>query len=117
MVKAKITIGGKTYDEFPTQVTDDFGFTFTFNVKNNDNSVFDLTDHTAKFKARQYSSAVNQIDGNCVITDAENGVCTYTLGTSDLTVEGRFSTELELTNGTTSIQTAKLGDMTVVEDL
>lgn len=74
----------------------DKGFDITFTVLNKDKTPYDLTGHTIKFHIsdKKYNKV---LEGDCVITDAVNGVCTYTILVDNLTMEkGYYFGELQL---------------------
>ena len=117
MVKATITIQGRTYDAFPNLVRNDTGFDIQFNcLLNDDTTAFDLTAGTIKFKAKFLDATANKIDGSCTIISATAGTCKYTVQSSDLDTAGVMEAELEITQGAV-INTVKLGRLSVLEDL
>ena len=72
-------------------------FAVSFTVKNKkDGSVYDLTGHTIKFHVAN-KSFKNLLRGTCVITDAINGKCKYTILVNDLSIpKGHYLGEVEL---------------------
>ena len=120
MVKATVTIQNKTYTTFPNLVRNDKGFDIQFNVLLNDEvTPFDLTGGTIVFKARFLDATILKITGSCTIISATAGTCKYTVATGNLDTIGVLEAELEITQGVggTIINTAKLGRITVLEDL
>jgi len=120
-MKANIIMENKNFDSFPQIYQNDYGTEITFELKNEDGSVYTLnTSDTVVFKARKYSSCnsvtTNQIDGECIITNTTSGIVVYNLTTSDTEVIGKFYTQLELQQ-TNLIVTAGTGDLVIIEEL
>jgi len=74
-----------------------YGFTLTFNVKNSDGSAKNLTGYTVTLKVWAPGAASVKFTGACAVTDAANGVCTYTVASGDFDTVGGYRAELELT--------------------
>jgi len=75
----------------------DKGFDINFAVKDSDGNAYDLTAHTIEFHISD-ENYVTKLSKACVITDAAQGLCKYTLGNDDLDLEpGDYLGELELT--------------------
>jgi len=75
---------------------DNYGFTQQFTVKQADGSAKDLTGLTVTLKVWDTSGNL-KFSGTCTVTDAANGVCTYTPAASDFDTVGDYKAELELT--------------------
>jgi hypothetical protein len=101
-----------------TVVKNDKSFTFTFTVKDSDAVVVNLTGYSGvKFKMALPGSNTAKIDGTCTVTDATNGVCTYTVGATDFDTEGIYEAEIQVTYTSGKVITAKLDDFHVIDDL
>jgi hypothetical protein len=75
-----------------------YGFDFTFTIYESDGATPKvLTDYTLTFKMWKRGSRVVKVSSACAITDAANGVCTYTVAINDLDTIGEFEAEVELT--------------------
>lgn len=85
----------------------DKGFDLTFNVKDDDDAAVNLSGSTIKFKMEKPGDSTSQIDGSCVITDASGGVCTYTIGATDLSTVGTYNGELEISFSADHIVTVR----------
>jgi len=118
MVKATITIQGKTTTEFPALVRNDIGFDIQFNILQNDEeTAFDLTGAVVVFKAKGLSATTNKIDSTCTLSGTPtDGICTYTVLAGDLDTSQILIAELEITQGAV-INTAKIGRLSIVDDL
>lgn len=114
-MKATMTIEGKSYSEFPNMVQGDFGTDITFNLKQDNGSVYNVTDFEVRFKAKKYGESTNQINGLCVLTDSTSGIVTYTLQDGDLSDTGKFETEVECSS-VTKIITVKPGDLVIIDE-
>lgn len=74
----------------------DKGFDLNFTVLKSDGAAYNLTDHTVKFHVSD-KKYVTKINGDCVITDAANGLCKYTVQDGDLNLApGHYLGELQL---------------------
>lgn len=116
MVKATITIDSKTYNDFPTLIRNDYGFTTQFNVLEDDDTAFALTDKTVVFKTKKVGDSVTTVSSECSITSTSNGTVTYSWQSGDLSTSGVYYAELEISE-TSFVQTASLGKIFVQEDL
>ena len=86
----------------------DKGFDLTFTVKDDDDVVVDFSTATGvKFKMIKPGSSTAKIDGTCTLTDPSNGVCTYTMGSTDLDTVGVYNGELEITYSASHIVTVR----------
>ncbi|MEM2906052.1 MAG: BppU family phage baseplate upper protein [Candidatus Bathyarchaeia archaeon] len=74
-----------------------YGFALTFNVKNSDGSAKNLTGYTVTLKVWASGSESCKFTGTCTVTDAANGICTYTVANGDFATVGQYLAELELT--------------------
>lgn len=80
-----------------------FGFIQEFEIKQANGDPKDLTGLTVTLKV--WSNAGNiSISGQCTITDAANGKCTYTPKKNDFSTAGDYTAELELTKGNTYVE-------------
>lgn len=75
-----------------------YGYDFTFTVRKADNSVRTLTGYTVKFRVWDPEDEDTLLlNGTCTVTDAANGICTYSVQSGDFPTSGAFSWDLELT--------------------
>jgi hypothetical protein len=124
-MKGRIIFQGKVFENtWPTLITNNSGFDVRFELFNLDNSKFDLNDYELHFKARKIAlpnecqPITNQIDSLCNIIDKTSGVAIYTFTTSDLTVYGKFETELEAVNNINDIIiSTKIGELNIKQNL
>lgn len=74
----------------------DCGFDIKFVVKDGDGAKINITGTTIKFQLSDMNY-VNKINGSCVITDAPNGECKYTVAVGNLNlVAGQYRAALEI---------------------
>ena len=100
-----------------TVVKGDTGFILTFTVKDIDGTVVDLTDGTPVFKMALPGASTNEATGTCTVTDASNGVCTYTAQSGDFDTEGIYEAEIQVTYTSGKVITAKLDNFHIIDDL
>jgi len=75
----------------------DCGFDIKFVVKDGDGAKINITGTTIKFQLSDMNY-VNKVNGDCVITDAVNGECKYTVASGDLNLTaGQYKAALEIT--------------------
>ena len=86
----------------------DTGFDFTFTITDADGKKVDLSGSTVKFRVG-HPGDTPIIDGDCTDMSAE-GTCVYTVQSGDLSEEGQFNAELEITTGS---QIITVGGITV----
>ncbi|MFQ6053027.1 MAG: BppU family phage baseplate upper protein [Candidatus Bathyarchaeia archaeon] len=73
-----------------------YGFDLNFTVQHADGTVYDLTGFTVHLKL--WDSDGNLIlNQQCMIVNAAQGKCKYTVQSGDFDTEGRYMAELELT--------------------
>jgi len=80
-------------------VKNDFGFDLSFSVTDGEGAAYDLTGASVEFHLadKEYRTKVS---GACSITDAEAGLCKYTVQDGDLDLApGMYIGELEVTDG------------------
>lgn len=116
MAKATFTIEGKTYDYLPTFVQNDYGFDIQLNIKENDNTAFNLTDYEVRFKARKLGNTETDINTLCDVTDNSSGVAVYTPGVDDFATTGKYDVQVECSSPTL-ITSIELGNMIINEEL
>lgn len=76
----------------------DYGLPLAFVVKDEENTVVNLTGYTVTFKVWSAGSQDSPIvSGACTIDDATAGTCHYTPGSSDFDTAGDYLIELERT--------------------
>ncbi len=101
-----------------TVVRNDTKFTLQFTLKDLDSNPIDLTNNSAViFKMALPSSSANKIESACTVTDATNGVCTYTTVAADFNTIGNYEAEIQATFVDGKILTAKLDNFLVISDL
>ena len=115
-MKSTIVIDGKTYTQFPTITRNDYGFGIQFNIKQNDDSAYNLLNKTVIFKTKKLADSVTTVSSECVITNYTSGIAIYTVQQSDLATTGVYISELQL-NGSSFEQTVQLGKLFIQEDL
>jgi len=93
----------------------DKGFYISFVVKNKDGSLFDLTGYAVKFNVAdpKYTPVFS---GDCEITDDVNGECRYLVIEGNLSNNGIFPAELELTLGGKIISSVKKMSLVIYEE-
>ena len=76
---------------------ENYGYDITFTVKQSDGTAEDLTGVNAiKFQVADADTHRNILDGDCVVTDAPNGKCTYTVEQGDFAKAGNFKGSLQI---------------------
>ena len=98
-----------------TLVRNDFDYDLTFNVKEYDRTTYDLGSATIIFKVALPNATEVTFSGSCTITDAEGGVCSYTVGATDFTTSAEYEAELEISGS--QVITAKMDNIIVIDDL
>jgi len=74
-----------------------YGYDISFTVKKSDNTPEDLNGiQGVKFQVADVDTYRNIIDADCVITDASNGICTYTVQQGDFAKAGNFKASLQI---------------------
>jgi len=116
-MRATIIIDDETYTYFPTFVRNDYGYIITFNVREDDDTAYNLTGHTAIFKTKLVSSSFVSVSSPCTVSSAGAGIVVYTIASGDLMTSGVYNAELQVNYGTTSVQTVSLGKLFVQDDL
>jgi len=98
-MNAAIIYEGKTFDNLPEFKKGDFGNVIYFHIKNNDGTIFNLTDYVITFLAKKLDYTIVDkylIEEGCAITSATDGICTYTIKNTDLIEIGSFDCYLKL---------------------
>jgi len=81
----------------------DCGFDIKFVVKDGDGEKVNITGTTIKFQLSDMDY-VNKVDGDCIITDAINGECKYTIASGDLNlVSGQYKGAIQITWSETKV--------------
>ncbi len=76
----------------------DKGYYLNFTVQDSTGAAYNLTDYTITLKVWAAGSSGTLIaSGACAIVVAASGTCRYTITSTDFTVKGIYSAELELT--------------------
>jgi hypothetical protein len=74
-----------------------YGYDITFTVKKADGTPENLTGINAiKFQVADADAFRNLVNGDCVVTDAVNGVCIYTVLQNDFAKAGNFRGSLQI---------------------
>ena len=115
-MKAKIIIEGKTDTKLRDFNRNEYGFSISFEVLQDNDLVLDLTGKTVKFKVKEINSITNKVNSVCSITNATSGLCQYTVASVDFNVSGVYDGELEITSGSNEIS-FKLGRFRILDDL
>ncbi len=76
-----------------------------FILQDNAGNAINLTGTTCKFKAQHVENPTIAFNGSMTITDAVNGKVKYTTAASDFATVGDYVAEIEVTFGSTQIQT------------
>jgi len=97
----------------------DFGYDLTFNIKQVDGvTAENLTGVTsAKLQVATIENYRNIVDDACVITDATNGVVTYTVKSGDFVKEGTYKAVIKMYTGTTKELSTKEFFLTILRRL
>jgi len=98
-----------------TLVRNDYNYALTFNVKEYDETAYDLGSDTIILKVALPDASGLTFSGGCTITDAEAGICTYTVGATDFTTSAEYEAELEISGS--QVVTAKLDNIIIIDDL
>jgi hypothetical protein len=78
-------------------VQNDTGFELSFTIKDGDGNAYDLTGASVEFHLSD-KAFENKVSGACSITDAEAGLCKYTVQDGDLDLTpGKYLGELQIT--------------------
>lgn len=93
----------------------DYGFYINFTVYDNDDSVYDLTDYTLKFKVwtTTYPNTL-VVNGDVSAVSATSGTCRYLVADGDFDTPGIYRGELELTKASV-VESTKYIDIEVTE--
>ncbi len=70
-----------------------------FYIIDENNSVINLTDYSVKFVAKKIDYTIVDkylIDSACTVSSATNGICYYSISSSDLVEEGTFDCYLKV---------------------
>ncbi len=100
-----------------TLVRNDYNYDLTFNVKEYNEVVVDLTSATPVFKAALNTGSIIAFSGNCSVTDASNGICTYTVQSTDFDTSGEYNVELQITYAGGKVITATMDNIIIIDDL
>jgi len=74
-----------------------YGYDITFTVKRTDNTPEDLNGiQGVKFQVVDADTYRHIINGDCVITDPTNGICTYTVQQGDFAKAGNYRGSLQI---------------------
>jgi hypothetical protein len=96
----------------------DKGFDIPFQIVDRNNRPVNISSVTVKFIMRKIGAATPKINAECMITEAAEGKCKYTVLQGDLDTPGRYEAELEVTFGADKMLTAKISDdITIVAEL
>jgi len=115
-MKSIIILEGAAYNQFPDLNADDVGIKPEFVVRNNDDSLVDLTTGTVLLKMKQINTTTNKVSGTCTLDDPVLGECSYTTVAGDLDTAGVYDAELQVTIGS-AINTIPLGRFKIDQDL
>ncbi len=90
---------GKAFNAFPDAIAGEKGSVYTFVVRDEDDSLYDLTGATVTFKLKQINTSANKASVACVLSAPTSGECTYTVGLTDFDTVGVFDAQLLIVNG------------------
>jgi hypothetical protein len=101
-----------------TVVKNDTSFDLQFTAKNQAGTAVDLTSaSTVYFKMALPRASACKINKACTVSDASNGVCTYTVASTDFNTSGLYEAELKITYSDGKIMRHKMDDFHVIDDL
>ena len=101
-----------------TVVRNDTGFDLQFTAKNHAGVAVDLTNvSSVYFKMSLPRATPCKINKTCTISDAENGICTYTVASTDFDTSGLYKAELKITYTGGKVMRYKMEDFYVIDDL
>lgn len=79
----------------------DFGFSATFTLTDADGTAVSLADGagnaSVKFKMYLQGATTLSVNGTCTISDANNGICYYTVASGNLDTPGKYDALIEAT--------------------
>ena len=81
------------------------------------NNPVNLTDATILFKMKNVKSSNIIINGACTIINASAGICSYYVLDGDLSTAGIYYAEAQITFSDGKVQTAKLDNIKILEDI
>ncbi len=100
-----------------TVYRNDTGFILNFTVKDQSDTVENLTSSFVTFKLALQDSDVNKISATCAIVATTSGTCRYTASSGDFDTLGVYQGELQVTFSSGKVVTADTGTFNVIEDL
>lgn len=115
-MKALIVYEGSSIQQFPNVFEDDYGKTFTFHIINENTSAVNLTSAAVTIRAISIYDSSILFTKACSITSATSGYCQYTVADGDLSDNGSYNMELQITNNGVK-ETINLGYLNIVEKL
>jgi hypothetical protein len=82
----------------------DKGYDIIFSLTNSGGTALNLTGYTIKLKVwKPGAPGTLLVDGSCVIDSPTGGTCHYTLTGTDFAAAGRYLAEIELSAGSTVV--------------
>jgi len=98
-------------------VRNDKLFDIKFIVTDINGNPINLTGSTISFKMKNQKTGASLSLGLCEIINASAGLCKYVVQAGDLSTAGVYDAELQILFETGAIQTSKLDNIKILEDL
>jgi hypothetical protein len=76
-------------------IKNDFGYAYTFNLKEPNGTASDLTGAVVKFKGTHSEFPNNQAESTMAVLDAANGIASFTVATDTFPIAGVYYGEIE----------------------
>lgn len=115
-MKSITILEGAAFNSFPDAFANDAGTVYTFVVRNDDDSLVDLTTATVTFKMKKTNTSTNKVSTACAVTVPLEGKCTYTVSSGDFDTAGVYDAELQVVDGALT-STVFLGRFKIQQDL
>lgn len=93
-------------------IKNDFGYSYTFNLKEPDGTPSDLTGAVVTFKGTHSEFPSNKVETVMTVEDAVNGVASFTIAEDTFPIEGVYYGEIQAVY--TTVKQVTYPDFTIV---
>ena len=99
-----------------TVAKDDYGYRLTFTIQDSAGDAYDIDGYTVTLKVwKQGIPGTKILEEACTELVAASGTCYYVVQDEDFETAGNYAAELELTVGSTIVESTESFIITVVE--